>query len=51
MVEKYRSFLEWDIVEQPASTRLADKVLSPMMGKSIVFYGHKPANADEQVAS
>jgi len=42
MVEKYRSFLEWDIVEQPASTRIADKVLSPVLGKSIVFYGQKP---------
>jgi len=51
MVEKYRSFLEWDIVEQPASTRLADRMLSPILGKSIVFYGHKPASADERTAS
>ncbi|WP_040494216.1 class I SAM-dependent methyltransferase [Ilumatobacter nonamiensis] len=48
MVEKYRSFLEWDIVEQPTSTRVADKVLSPVLGKSIVFYGHKPADADPE---
>ncbi|MFN3255762.1 MAG: class I SAM-dependent methyltransferase [Ilumatobacter sp.] len=42
LVAKYRSFLEWDIVEQPTSTRLAERVLSPALGKSIVFYGHKP---------
>ncbi|MGA9275309.1 class I SAM-dependent methyltransferase [Ilumatobacter sp.] len=51
MVEKYRSFLEWDIVEQPTSTRLADKMLSPVLGKSIVFYGHKPEATRNRVAS
>ena len=40
-VEKYRRFLEWDIVEQPASTRVAEKVLAPVMGKSSVHYGTK----------
>ncbi len=42
LVAKYRRFLEWDIIEQPTSMRLAEKVLSPAIGKSIVFYGHKP---------
>ncbi len=42
LVTKYRKFLEWDIIEQPASTRIAEKVLSPALGKSIVFYGRKP---------
>jgi SAM-dependent methyltransferase len=42
LVTKYRKFLEWDIIEQPTSTRIAEKVLSPALGKSIVFYGHKP---------
>lgn len=42
LVAKYRRFLEWDIIEQPTSMRLAEKVLSPVLGKSIVFYGHKP---------
>jgi SAM-dependent methyltransferase len=40
-VRKYREFLEWDITEQPAVTRVADRVLSPLLGKSIVFYGVK----------
>jgi SAM-dependent methyltransferase len=40
-VSRYRRFLEWDIVEQPASTRVAEKVLSPVLGKSSVHYGTK----------
>lgn len=40
-VARYRSFLEWDIVNQPASTRVAERLLSPVLGKSIVFYGAK----------
>ncbi len=40
-VKKYREFLEWDIVEQPTVTKVADRVLSPVLGKSIVFYGVK----------
>jgi SAM-dependent methyltransferase len=44
MVTKYREFLEWDIIKQPTATRLAEKFLSPALGKSIVFYGHKPMN-------
>jgi SAM-dependent methyltransferase len=43
LVTRYRKFLEWDIVEQPSSTRIADRLLSPALGKSIVFYAHKPA--------
>jgi SAM-dependent methyltransferase len=40
-VIKYREFLEWDIMNQPTSTKVADRVLSPALGKSIVFYGTK----------
>ncbi len=43
LVARYRQFLEWDIVSQPRSTRLAERVLSPAIGKSIVLYGRKPA--------
>jgi SAM-dependent methyltransferase len=41
-VATYRRFLEWDIIEQPRSTRIAERVLSPVLGKSAVFYGTKP---------
>ena len=43
MVARYRAFLEWDIVEQPTSTKVAERVLSPVLGKSSVNYGTKPA--------
>ena len=43
-VRKYREFLEWDITEQPKVTKVADRVLSPVLGKSIVFYGVKADN-------
>ena len=42
LVAKYRKFLEWDIIEQPVSTRIAERALSPVLGKSSVFYATKP---------
>jgi hypothetical protein len=41
-VAAYRRFLEWDIVSRPRSVRLAEKVLSPVLGKSYVVYARKP---------
>jgi SAM-dependent methyltransferase len=40
-VNAYKRFLEWDIIEQPRSTHLAERVLSPVMGKSLIVYGRK----------
>lgn len=34
--------LEWDIMKQPTITKLADKALNPVLGKSLVVYGVKP---------
>ena len=42
LVAKYRKFLEWDIIEGPTSTRVAEKVLSPILGKSFIVYSQKP---------
>lgn len=42
LVTKYRKFLEWDIIEGPTSTRIAEKVLSPVLGKSFIVYSQKP---------
>ena len=42
-VARYKRFLEWDIIEQPRSTRIADRLLSPVLGKSVVLYARKPA--------
>lgn len=43
LVKAYLRFLTWDIVEQPALTRFAEKVLSPILGKSAILYARKPA--------
>lgn len=41
-VRRYRQLLEWDIVKAPAVTRVADRVLNPVLGKSLVLYARKP---------
>jgi SAM-dependent methyltransferase len=42
LVRAYRQALEWDIVRRPWPTRLADTVLNPVLGKSLVVYADKP---------
>jgi SAM-dependent methyltransferase len=41
LVRAYRKFLEWDIVRRPAITAMMDRILNPLIGKSIVFYMKK----------
>jgi SAM-dependent methyltransferase len=41
-VEAYHKVLVWDIVKAPFVTRTADRVLSPVIGKSLVLYLRKP---------
>jgi hypothetical protein len=40
-----------DIVEAPRSTRLADKLLSPLIGKSVVVYLRRPVAAAPRTAA
>ncbi len=42
LVAAYHRLLVWDIVKAPRLTRVADRVLSPVMGKSLVVYVSKP---------
>ena len=42
LVKKYREFLEWDIMTQPRSMKIAERALSPLLGKSFVVYSTKP---------
>jgi SAM-dependent methyltransferase len=44
-VNAYRKFLEWDIIKGPKSTRLAERLLSPVLGKSLAVYATKPRAA------
>jgi SAM-dependent methyltransferase len=41
-VAAYHRLLVWDIVKAPKATRLADAVLNPLIGKSLVVYLRKP---------
>jgi SAM-dependent methyltransferase len=41
-VSAYRRFLEWDIVKGPRSVRAVDRLLSPVLGKSLVVYATRP---------
>jgi len=34
----------WDIMEQPAFTRVLEKLMNPVMGKSVVMYFRKGAS-------
>ena len=45
LVRPYRRLLEWDIVSAPAVTRRAERLLNPLVGKSLVVYATKPAVA------
>ncbi len=38
LVRAYRKFLEWDIIKHPPLIRRIERMLNPLMGKSIVFY-------------
>ena len=42
LTKAYNRFLTWDIMNQPTATRVADRVLNPVLGKSLVVYATKP---------
>jgi ubiquinone/menaquinone biosynthesis C-methylase UbiE len=43
LAKAYHELLVWDIMKRPAATRVADAVLNPLIGKSVVVYVRKPA--------
>jgi SAM-dependent methyltransferase len=43
LASAYHKLLVWDIMSKPAVTRLADQVLNPVLGKSLVVYAGKHA--------
>ena len=42
LARAYHRLLVWDIMKKPAATRLAERALNPLIGKSIVIYADKP---------
>jgi SAM-dependent methyltransferase len=43
----YHRLLVWDIVKRPWVTRTAERILDPVIGKSLVVYCRKPVAAQE----
>ncbi len=43
VVRAYHRLLVWDLTRRPWVTRLAERVLDPVIGKSLVVYADKPA--------
>ena len=41
-VKAYHRLLVWDIMKKPRTTRYAERVLDPLIGKSMVLYFRKP---------
>ena len=42
-VRAFHRFLVWDITRRPLLTRALDRLLNPVLGKSLVLYADKPA--------
>lgn len=49
LVRAYTRLLEWDITSAPAATRLTERVLNPVLGKSLVVYATKPVRSAVRV--
>ena len=45
LTKLYNDFLTWDIMKQPTITKVADRVLNPVLGKSLIVYGRKPVGS------
>ncbi|MBM3662323.1 MAG: class I SAM-dependent methyltransferase [Actinobacteria bacterium] len=45
LVQAYHKLLVWDIARAPALTRTTERLLNPVLGKSIVVYARKPGRA------
>ena len=43
LVRQYHKLLVWDLMESPALTRTLEKLMNPIMGKSVVMYFRKEA--------
>lgn len=42
LVKAYHQILVWDIEKAPAATRLTERLLNPVLGKSLVVYATRP---------
>lgn len=45
LIRQYHRFLVWDLMDRPLFTRTLEKILNPLMGKSVVMYYRKEESA------
>jgi SAM-dependent methyltransferase len=50
LARAYHRVLVWDIMRKPALTRLADRALNPLIGKSLVVYAAKAGPRERSAA-
>jgi SAM-dependent methyltransferase len=50
LARAYHRLLVWDIVKRPKVTRLAERALDPVIGKSLVIYAEKPQAPEAALA-
>jgi hypothetical protein len=46
LVRAYHRLLVWDITKAPKVTRLTERLLNPVLGKSLVVYARKPTSRE-----
>jgi SAM-dependent methyltransferase len=51
IVRAYHRMLVWDLTERPWLTRTAERLLDPILGKSLVVYADKPAGPERSASA
>jgi SAM-dependent methyltransferase len=51
LVNLYHRFLTWDLMQKPCATAFVERLLNPILGKSLVVYCRKPLGKDKGQAS
>jgi hypothetical protein len=52
LVRAYHQLLVWDIIKAPRLTRWTERLLNPLLGKSLVVYAHaRPGRASAEGAA
>ncbi len=46
LVKKYHDLLVWDLMKRPPATQIPEKILTPVLGKSLILYGRKPIESN-----